>query len=218
MWHPVILVQLQPKRAGWFQLVACTHWFLHLAATVEALCATAHFLRVFSGSLMNPPNRQKLWDDFNRSCILLPRLLPKSCRHNERFLSALVRLLFQAYLVLYRPKQGGRQGTAWRSSTLQDVRQNPSPALKESPRMGTEFGCKICMLCADSSPKTWHGPRFPRQIGADLCGLEHLAKKPFPQSTVFLAKQARTCADPSLQKPTADHGFVGKAGADLRGP
>ena len=152
MWHPVILVQLQPKRAGWFQLVACTHWFLHLAATVEALCATAHFLRVFSGSLMNPPNRQKLWDDFNRSCILLPRLLPKSCRHNERFLSALVRLLFQAYLVLYRPKQGGRQGTAWRSSTLQDVRQNPSPALKESPRMGTEFGCKICMLCADCRP------------------------------------------------------------------
>ena len=150
MWHPVILVQLQPKRAGWFQLAACTHWFLHLAATVEALCATAHFLRVFSGSLMNPPNRQKLWDVFNRSCILLPRLLPKSCRHNERFLSAQVRLLFQAYLVvLYRPKQGGRQGTAWRSSTLQDVRQNPSPALKESPRMCTEFGCKICMLCAD---------------------------------------------------------------------
>ena len=92
MWHPVILVQLQPKRAGWFQLAACTHWFLHLAATVEALCATAHFLRVFSGSLMNPPNRQKLWDVFNRSCILLPRLLPKSCRHNERFLSAQVRL------------------------------------------------------------------------------------------------------------------------------
>ena len=153
MWHPVILVQLQPKRAGWFQLAACTHWFLHLAATVEALCATAHFLRVFSGSLMNPPNRQKLWDVFNRSCILLPRLLPKSCRHNERFLSAQVRLLFQAYLVvLYRPKQGGRQGTAWRSSTLQDVRQNPSPALKESPRMGTEFGCKICMLCADCTP------------------------------------------------------------------
>ena len=83
---------------------------------------------------------------------MLPRLLPKSCRHNERFLSAQVRLLFQAYLVvLYRPKQGGRQGTAWRSSTLQDVRQNPSPALKESPRMGTEFGCKICMLCADCS-------------------------------------------------------------------
>ena len=143
MWHPVILVQLQPKRAGWFQLAACTHWFLHLAAIVEALCARAHFLRVFSGSLMNPPNRQKLWDDINRSCILLPRLLPESCRHNDRFLSVLVRLLFQAYLVLYRPKQGGRQGTAWRSSTLQDVRQNPSPALEESPHMGTEFGCKI---------------------------------------------------------------------------
>ena len=55
-----------------------THWFLHLAATVEALCARAHFLCVLTGSLMDPPNRQKLWDDFNRSCILLPRLLPKS--------------------------------------------------------------------------------------------------------------------------------------------
>ena len=146
MWHPVILVQLQPKRAGWFQLAACTHWFLHLAAIVEALCARAHFLRVFSGSLMNPPNRQKLWDDINRSCILLPRLLPESCRHNDRFLSVLVRLLFQAYLVLY----------------LQDVRQNPSPALEESPHMGTEFGCKICMLCADSRSA---GSRF-RSTGA----------------------------------------------------
>ena len=28
--------------------------------TVEALCARAHFLRVFPGSLINPPNRQKL--------------------------------------------------------------------------------------------------------------------------------------------------------------
>ena len=25
MWHPVIFAQLQPKRAGWFQLAACTH-------------------------------------------------------------------------------------------------------------------------------------------------------------------------------------------------
>ena len=40
---------------------ACTCWFLHLAATVEALWARAHFLRVFPGSLTNPPNRQKLW-------------------------------------------------------------------------------------------------------------------------------------------------------------
>ena len=40
---------------------------------------------------------------------------------------------------------------------------------------------------------------FPRQIGADLCGPEHLAKKPFPQITALSAKQARTCADPSLQ-------------------
>ena len=45
--------------------------------------------------------------------------------------------LFQAYLV---------QGTAWRSVTLQDVRQNR----RLPPRMGTEFGCKICILCADT--------------------------------------------------------------------
>ena len=44
--------------------------------------------------------------------------------------------LFQAYLV---------QGTAWRSVTLQDVRQNR----RLPPRMGTEVGCKICILCAD---------------------------------------------------------------------
>ena len=45
--------------------------------------------------------------------------------------------LFQAYLV---------QGTAWRSVMLQDVRENR----RLPPRMGTEFGCKICILCADS--------------------------------------------------------------------
>ena len=54
---------------------------------------------------------------------------------------------------------------------------------------------------------------FLGKFGADLCGPEHLAKNPFPQSTVFLAKQARTCADPSIQ--TRNHGFVGKTGADL---
>ena len=47
------------------------------------------------------------------------------------------------------------------------------------------------------SPKTWHD--FLGKFGADLCGPEHLAKNPFPQSTVFSAKQARTCADPSIQ-------------------
>ena len=118
----------------------------------------------FFGLVNEPAKPSKTVGRFNRSCILLPRLLPKSCRHNERFLSALVRLLFQAYLVLYRPKQGGRQGTAWRSSTLQDVRQNPSPALKESPRMGTEFGCKICMLCADC----WRGRTHEREVKLQL--------------------------------------------------
>ena len=40
---------------------------------------------------------------------------------------------------------------------------------------------------------------FLGKFGADLCGPEHLAKNPFPQSRVFSAKQARTCADPSIQ-------------------
>ena len=40
---------------------------------------------------------------------------------------------------------------------------------------------------------------FLGKFGADLCGPEHLAKKSFPQSTVFSAKQARTCTDPSIQ-------------------
>ena len=61
------------------------------------------------------------------------------------------------------------------------------------------FSAKPVRSCTNPSisPKTWHGPRFPRQIGADLCGPEHLAKKPFPQSTVFSAKRhgpARTLA------------------------
>ena len=50
------------------------------------------------------------------------------------------------------------------------------------------------------SPKTWHGLRFSSaKFGADLCRPEHLAKTSFPQSTVFSAKQARTCTDPSIQ-------------------
>ena len=105
----------------------------------------------FFGLVNEPAKPSKTVGRFQQELHFAPTVTAESCRHNERFLSAQVRLLFQAYLVvLYRPKQGGRQGTAWRSSTLQDVRQNPSPALKESPRMGTEFGCKICMLCADS--------------------------------------------------------------------
>ena len=36
-------------------MYACAHWFLHLAATVEALCARAHFLRVFR--LVNEPSK-----------------------------------------------------------------------------------------------------------------------------------------------------------------
>ena len=51
--------------------------------------------------------------------------------------------LFQACLV---------QGMAWRSVTLQDVRQNPSLA----PRMGTEFGCTVCrhLRAASIKPKS----------------------------------------------------------------
>ena len=80
------------------------------------------------------------------------------------------------------------------------TRRGPKHFAQE-PARSTVFSAKPARSCTNPSisPKTWHGPRFPRQIGADLCGPEHLAKKPFPQSTVFSAKQARTCADPSLQ-------------------
>ena len=43
---------------------------------------------------------------------------------------------------------------------------------------------------------------FLGKFGADLRGPEHLAKKPFPQSTVFSAKQVRTCADPAFRPET----------------
>ena len=84
--------------------------------------------------------------------------------------------------------------------TKMSTRRGPKHFAQE-PARSTVFSAKPARSCTTPSisPKTWHGPRFPRQIGADLCGPEHLAKKPFPQSTVFSAKQARTCADPSLQ-------------------
>ena len=48
---------------------------------MEALCARTHFLRVFRAR-NEPAKPSKLWplhrDDFNRSCILLLRLWPKS--------------------------------------------------------------------------------------------------------------------------------------------
>ena len=54
---------------------------------------------------------------------------------------------------------------------------------------------------------------FLGKFGADLCGPEHLAKNPFPQSRVFSAKQARTLAfRPGTYRGP---GFVGKTGADL---
>ena len=72
MCHPVILVQLQPKRAGWFQLAACTHCFLHLAATVEALCARAHFLRVFFGLVNEPAKPSKNVGRFQQELHFAP--------------------------------------------------------------------------------------------------------------------------------------------------
>ena len=53
------------------------------------------------------------------------------------------------------------QGTAGWSATLQDFRQNTSFASKEYPDIGTEFGCKICILCADSlHPRKARFPSF----------------------------------------------------------
>ena len=58
-------------------------------------------------------------------------------------------------------------------------------------------GAELRTRALAQKPGTDHD--FLGKFGADLCGPEHLAKNPFPQSTVFSAKQARTCADPSIQ-------------------
>ena len=63
-WHPGKFAQLLPKRAGWFQLAACTHvracifqqqlWRLFVQDTFSA-----GFSMLIN--LMKLPNRQKLW-------------------------------------------------------------------------------------------------------------------------------------------------------------
>ena len=58
-------------------------------------------------------------------------------------------------------------------------------------------GAELRTRALAQKPGTDHD--FLGKFGADLCGPEHLAKNPFPQSTVFSARQARTCADPSIQ-------------------
>ena len=58
-------------------------------------------------------------------------------------------------------------------------------------------GAELRTRALIQKPGTDHD--FLGKFGADLCGPEHMAKNPFPQSTVFSAKQARTCADPSIQ-------------------
>ena len=72
----------------------------------------------------------------------------------------------------------------------------------QEPARSTVFSAKPARSCEPSralaqKPGTDHD--FLGKFGADLCGPEHLAKNPFPQSRVFSAKQARTCADPSIQ-------------------
>ena len=108
-------------------MYACTHRFLHLAATVEALCARAHFLRVFSGLVNEPAKPSKTVghsiDDFNRSCILLLGY----CRHHVGTMNGAISGILGALSA-----KGGRapgHGMAERDAAgLQDVRQNPSPA------------------------------------------------------------------------------------------
>ena len=107
-------------------MYACTHRFLHLAATVEAICARAHFLRVFLGSLMNLPNRPKLWATPSRRFqqeLHFARTVTEIMWAQSRFPAKLV------------------QGTAWRSVTLQE-----SVKIVACPRC-TEFGCKIYTVC-----------------------------------------------------------------------
>ena len=72
----------------------------------------------------------------------------------------------------------------------------------QEPARSTVFSAKPARSCEpepSKNPKTGTDHDFLGKFGADLCGPEHLAKNPFPQSRVFLAKQARTCADPSIQ-------------------
>ena len=55
----------------------------------------------------------------------------------------------------------------------------------------TVFSAKPARSCERAlaqKPGTDHD--FLGKFGADLCGPEHLAKNPFPQSTVFSAKGA----------------------------
>ena len=68
MWHPVIFAQLQPKRAGWFQLAACTHvrtgsctlqqqcW----KTLFRRLCTTARFRTIVVVSCFFPLADQQL--------------------------------------------------------------------------------------------------------------------------------------------------------------
>ena len=70
------------------------------------------------------------------------------------------------------------------------------PGTSEHGVLG-KTGAELRTRALAQKPGTDHD--FLGKFGADLCGPEHLAKNPFPQSTVFSAKQARTCADPSIQ-------------------
>ena len=99
--------------------------------------------------------------------------------------------LFQAYSV---------QNTAWRSATLQNVRQNRSPALS---RMGTEFGCKICTLLQTSVSKDVPGRLYlshlpitgkvfePRPPSEPLSGLQGRERKGRWPSIVATQMQSR---------------------------
>ena len=98
------------------QVQACCMYTLILtrSATVEAPCARPHFLKGFSGSLMNPLNRQKLRITPSRrlqqKLHCAPTIVYCGCEHNDRFLGSLVRALFQALLGALSAKGGKRAG------------------------------------------------------------------------------------------------------------
>ena len=139
------------------QVQACCMYTLILTRCSNCggpLCTTT-FSKGLFGLVNEPAQPSKIEDhsvedDFNRSCTV-PQPLSIADASTMTGSSRLsCRALFRRYLVLYRPKEGKGQGTAGWSATLQDFRQNTSLASKEYPDMGTEFGCKICILCADT--------------------------------------------------------------------
>ena len=106
---------------------ACTHWFLHLAATVEALCARTGF-----SGLVNEPAKPS-----------------KTVGHSIETISTGVAFCSYGYCRNHVGTLNGAISSilgAGHGMAKRDAAGCPS---KSVACPGTEFGCKICILCAD---------------------------------------------------------------------